>query len=112
MKIPKASKSKPENIYPQQGLKEQRAFYETDILNNSEIKNRELLNLQNQKDEAFLSIFLSTINQFPQDSNKNSYPHSSGIKLLNLKNESLQKKVINIDLQSNLDNTAKHYEDN
>ena len=112
MKIPKSSKSKPENIYPQQGLKEQRAFYETDILNNSEIKNQELLNLQNQKDEAFLSIFLPTINQFPQDSNKNSYPHSSGIKLLNLKNESLQKKVINIDLQSNLNNTAKHYEDN
>ena len=61
MKIPKSSKSKPENIYPQQGLKEQRAFYETDILNNSEIKNQELLNLQNQKDEAFLSYSFSLL---------------------------------------------------
>ena len=114
MKTPKSYKS--ENIYLQHGLTEIRASYEPDIFNNPKIKNKTLINSQDQKDEAFfdsdIQSFSSELNLSSQISNKDLYSHLSRKIQFNSIDEPLSKMLIDIDSQNNLDNKYLYYEDN
>ena len=114
MKTPKSYKS--EKIYLQHGLTEIRDNYEPDIFNNPKIKNKTLINSQDQKDEAFydsdIQSFSSELNLLSQDSNKDLYSHLSRKEQFNSIDEPLSKMLIDIDSQNNLDNKFVYYEDN
>ena len=105
-----------ENIYLQHGLTEIRASYELDIFNNPKIKNKTLINSQDQKDETLydsdIQSFSYELNLLSQDSNKDLYSHLSRKEQFNSIDEPLSKMLIDVDSRNNLDNKFVYYEDN
>ena len=123
MKITKLPKLKSEIFCPTKGLTEISTNYQPKILYNLLIKNPQLVNSKDQKNETILSYALKRkneenceliiaspiLNLFYQDSEGNSYLHLSVINQLISITELLIKKGININSKNNEGNTALHY---
>ena len=123
MKITKLPKLKSEIFCPTKGLTEISTNYQPKILYNLLIKNPQLVNSKDQKNETILSyaikrkneenceLIISSpiLNLFYQDSEGNSYLHLSVINQLISITELLIKKGININSKNNEGNTALHY---
>ena len=123
MKITKLPKLKSEIFCPTKGLTEISTNYQPKILYNLLIKNPQLVNSKDQKNETILSYAIKRkneenceliiaspiLNLFYQDSEGNSYLHLSVINQLISITELLIKKGININSKNNEGNTALHY---
>ena len=122
MKITKLPKLKSEIFCPTKGLTEISTNYQPKILYNLLIKNPQLVNSKDQKNETILSyaikrkneenceLIISSpiLNLFYQDSEGNSYLHLSVINQLISITELLIKKGISINSKNNEGNTALH----